>query len=267
MNNDKYVSKINGYKIKDNEAREFLKECIKTDTIATLKNVVSKNIFNINTMIEFIGHYRAFSDGTLRGSSDYTGIKVPVKELTTYSLSTDASEWSNLVYYDSSFTYISGEIFNKGNIQFTTPANCCYISLAVKIPFTWFQIEEGNTPTSYSPYVNLEEAMKENHVYSTEETIIGTYDGKTFYRKLIKRNKVEGNDIQLPGAVIKNAYGSIKMENGTTIPYNTSVYQALNERYMAHLWWNGNTVSTLYNSDSVFTDNSPIEIVVEYTKE
>ena len=191
-----------------NKIEERIANAVVTDSEARLKNVVSKNKFNINTMIELYGQFRrATENGQIASNKDYYGIKVSVEPNKTYTISSDTTEYSNLVYFDSDFTYISGEAFNKAQYKtFTTPNNCYFITLAVKTPFTWIQIEEGATITDYAPYLNLEEAMKENNVYSTEERVIGTWiNNKPLYRQVIQFTNLTYGTVQNVAHNISNA--------------------------------------------------------------
>ena len=123
---------------------------------------VYENLIDVNTMVELHGQFRAHSSGNIATSSDYDGIKVPVKPNTTYSFSSD-TYYSNLAFYDSNFTYISGLPFNDGVVStFTTPNNCYFITLAVYKGYTKLQLEKGDTKHSYVPYTANELIINSN---------------------------------------------------------------------------------------------------------
>lgn len=159
-----------------------------------------KNIFNIDTMVEFVGKHRAWDTGWFIAETGvYDGIKFPVTPNTNYAFSTDATEHLGVAFYDKNFNYISGLPFPNAT-EFTTPENCYFVTLAVKNDYTWIQVEYGSFITPYEAYVEQKIYVKnDNDVYeefiskdglvnySTEEQIIGTWiDGKTLYRKVLK---------------------------------------------------------------------------------
>lgn len=111
-----------------------------------------KNLFNPNTMVEFVGKYRPYNMIAPVENTGFNSIKVPVEPNLTYAVSTDGNSHSQLSFYDESFNYISGEPFANGT-TFTTPANCFYITMAVASDYTWIQIEQGSTATEYEAYV------------------------------------------------------------------------------------------------------------------
>lgn len=113
----------------------------------------SKNIFDITTMVELYGQVRLFDTGWyIETNPNYNGLKVPVEPNTTYSVSTNGPGFYSLAYYyDSNLNYIGGTDF-LNDTTFHTPSNCYYITLGVKVGYTWIQIEKGSTVTSYEPY-------------------------------------------------------------------------------------------------------------------
>ena len=142
----------------------------------------SKNLFDINTMVEFIGHYMVWDKGThITPAENYNGIKFYVKPNTQYSFSTDGSSWTSLSYFDKNFAYISGEAFIN-ETTFVTPDNCYCVTLAVQNNYTWIQVEEGETATSYEPYTDKK-------IYTKNDD--GTYE--EFYDGTPKRKKVWEN--------------------------------------------------------------------------
>lgn len=124
------------------------------DSKIGLNILYSKNLFDVNSMIELTGQVRRYSDGVVVSVSNYSGIKVPVNPNTTYTITTNG-DYSNLAFYNSSYTYISGESFTHSNesVSFTTPANCYYISLAISNSTTQTMLNLGSTALPYQPYI------------------------------------------------------------------------------------------------------------------
>lgn len=114
---------------------------------------ISKNLFNPKTMIELTNGYRSYTDGIVYSENGYNGFKIPVKPNTDYVISTDASNFSNLAFYNSNFNFIYGSS-EKKKYTFTTNNNTFYITLAIKNDYTYFQIEEGLIATPYEPYID-----------------------------------------------------------------------------------------------------------------
>lgn len=112
----------------------------------------SVNLFDKNTMIEFVGKFRNWDNGVVTENSSFVGIKVPVEPNSTYSVSSNLPRalYSNLAFF-SNDKYLSGSAFTSGS-SFTTPENCNYITLAIKNTYTWLQIQNGSSITSYEPF-------------------------------------------------------------------------------------------------------------------
>lgn len=105
--------------------------------------------------------------------------------------------------------------------------------------------------------------------YSTEEQVVGTYLGKTLYRKVIVQNLTKANETISVGHSITKVEGIIesKYANGWLIPnhpYNSSNKDA----YFCDLFISAGNIylelgSSLYGSA---TTQANIKLTVEYTK-
>ena len=127
-----------------------------------------KNLFNGT----FLQGYWAYADGGWVNSNAWIATeKIPCKPSTYYTVSADnrQTRWQGFVYYDNNGDFISTQnLNNKLPIGYTakTPANAAYLifNIAGKSEstdpvspsdVTHFQIEEGQTATSYAPYSNI----------------------------------------------------------------------------------------------------------------
>lgn len=177
---------ING-KIKGEGIEPFIKK----DTDARVSNVVSRNIFDGTTKLGRID----FNTGKEQVSD--TGIRnqnfIKVKANTQYIFSNNGEGVGmNVFMYDKDKNYLYYESPGSGQ-SFSTSQSTRYINFfrsndnADKI-----QLEEGQTINPYVPYLNLEEAMQKEEIYSTSEVRIGTWiDGKPLYRKVITLQNID----------------------------------------------------------------------------
>ena len=127
-----------------------------------------KNLFNGT----FLQGYWAYADGGWVNSNAWIATeKIPCKPSTYYTVSADnrQTRWQGFVYYDNNGDFISTQnLNNKLPIGYTakTPANAAYLifNIAGKSEstdpispsdVTHFQIEEGQTATTYAPYSNI----------------------------------------------------------------------------------------------------------------
>ena len=134
--------------------------------ITTGRQVVSvcgKNLFNVSTITESFLNVNNGNVGT--NSAWRTSDFIPVKANTTYNFSwtSDNNYFQvNVVYYNGSNAYISGESFGQSNIyskSFTTPNNTQYIRVAysvrvggVNVNRSNIQVEKNNQATTYEEY-------------------------------------------------------------------------------------------------------------------
>ena len=127
-----------------------------------------KNLFNGT----FLQGYWAYADGGWVSSNAWIATeKIPCKPSTYYTVSADnrQTRWQGFVYYDNNGDFISTQnLNNKLPIGYTdkTPANAAYLIFNIAgesettdpispSDVTHFQIEEGQTATSYAPYSNI----------------------------------------------------------------------------------------------------------------
>ena len=151
----------------------------------------SKFIFNKSLNVD-TGTINVSTSGNWYAIEEYIDFKQYAGK--TVSLSSRLT----VAFYDSNKKYISS-IVARINPTGIVPTNAVYIRADVyKDYYDVVQLEIGNTPTEYQPYVEpqifiknsngvYEEFIKKSEeVYSTEETKIGTWiDSKPLYRKTI----------------------------------------------------------------------------------
>ena len=74
-------------------------------------DVVNKNLFDKNTMIELTNAYREYGNGgNVSQLGGFNGLKIPVKSGHRYILSTNATLCNNLCFFDKNMTFL-GRIF------------------------------------------------------------------------------------------------------------------------------------------------------------
>ena len=127
-----------------------------------------KNLFNGT----FLQGYWAYANGAWTSDTKWIATeKIPCKPSTYYTASADnrQTRWQGFVYYDNNGDYISSQnLNNKVPIGYTaqTPANAAYLIFNIAgesetldpispSDVTHFQLEEGQTATSYAPYSNI----------------------------------------------------------------------------------------------------------------
>ena len=126
-----------------------------------------KNLFNGT----FLQGYWAYADGAWSSDTKWiTTQKIPCKPSTYYTTSADEklTRWQGFVWYDSNGSYISTTNIQQGtNIGYTaqSPANAAYLIYDIAgypasgspispSEVTHFQIEEGSTATTWTPFAN-----------------------------------------------------------------------------------------------------------------
>ena len=110
-------------------------------------NVINKNLFDKNTMIELTNAYRKYGNsGNIAQLNGFNGLKIPVKHGRTYILSTDATLCNNLCFFDKDMAFLGGYSYNT---SFTAPNNCQYVTYAIANNYTYIQFEEGTTSSDY----------------------------------------------------------------------------------------------------------------------
>lgn len=132
-------------------------EEILIDDAITLKKVlfgdeslpIGKNRFNKNDPDVTTGKYVYYDSDNLYDSANYTATGyIPVEPSKDYAVS---EEGNQLAFYDKNKNYVSG-IQSTSN-PITVPAGCYYIRYSVSDDINTFQLEEGNTITSYEGYI------------------------------------------------------------------------------------------------------------------
>lgn len=120
----------------------------------------------------------------------------------------------------------------------------------------------GNEINKAPSVRTIKEYMSNRNMYSTDETVVGTYDRKTLYRKIIKtKTPTVSTDWTVIANIgtskqIKSIRGSLA--NYLTIPCYVDTGYNINFQYNSE---NGN----LYCMVKGYL-NSPIELIIEYTK-
>lgn len=204
-----------------------------------------KNLFNPKAHIAIDGAFYNYENGNLTTNSDYYGVKIPVSPNTVYVTSSnlEAGYWSHLCFWDKNMNFISGDGYNSNFKVITTPSNCAFITFALLKSYTWFQLEQGSTATTYESYVEKKIHVKNDNgvyeefyneenleVYSTEERRIGTWiDGKPLYQKSIFGNLSSDNSWNTIELGIQNLKHILKhdfyFDNATKQKYKAPYYE------------------------------------------
>lgn len=225
-----------------------------------VENVVSRNLFNINNINPIFNYktrlskikngIRATALGT--GQWIYSSIELDKSLMgKTITLSANMNTSStnqgalSIVFGTTIEPYLStvAALTESGSTTFTIPSTfpsgCDKLFMNIYsngggsgvsgayVDYTNIQIEEGSTATSYVPYLNLEEAMQENEVYSTSEVRIGTWiDGKPLYRKVIAFGELPNTSTKQVAHNISNLDKIVKLygfgsdgSSSISIPY------------------------------------------------
>ena len=195
-------------------------------------DVVNKNLFDKNTMIELTNAYREYGNsGNIAQLNGFNGLKIPVKSGHKYILSTDATTYNNLCFFDKNMTFLGGYSYNT---SFTAPNNCQYVTYAIVNNYTYIQFEEGTTSSDY-----VEHEQQTAIMSIQQEMLDGDYVADVEHhewRKLVltgNENFAQGqnanklnyfylgsNSVKLRGKTISNMLKSV--ENG--IIWNKTSY-------------------------------------------
>ena len=265
-----------------NKMENGIANAVATDSIARVDNVVSRNLANANNYL--LGHIN-MSNGGIDEDNNWAYTKVKIKPNTqyTYQLTSTENQEYEVAQYQSNGTYIVGNFGNwtsgKQSYTFTTSNNTDYILIAWRndLSHSNIQVEEGSTATDYVPYLNLEEAMQENDIYSTSEQRVGTWiNGKPIYRKIIARDRLQtnnGNIIQIKDINLEEIVkldGVVSDRNGGNyICYslNTPVddTNSYDNSKIFTFYDRGNLVSYV-GEWRTLTKKYDIRIILEYTK-
>lgn len=242
----------------------------------------SKNLFDGELEL---GSYMA--DGTPTQSdpsvTQYRNVN-PIEVLpnTTYTTSINGTTQQYVMhYYDKNRTWLSS--FDNRTGTFTTPANCYFVNFrCYNADFTSdfanlkVQVEKGSTATTYEEYVSPaivvdgDEIYNKNNleVYSTSEQRIGTWLGKTLYRRVITGTTPSSTSDSVVGNIGTNKQvvridGYI--DGGTTYQSLPVNFYFSNEYSIATYVTNDNG-NVHMKLNSVNYQSKSIAIVVEYTK-
>lgn len=125
-----------------------------------------------------------------------------------------------------------------------------------------------NLSSAYTTNLQQEinDSFKENNIYSTTETVVGTWMGKPLYRKVFTGTLPTGsgeNTFNFSGINIINFYGEIKSKSGATFLINT--YYTPIPAYSISGWID-NSGNLKIDCGSNYNTSSQYEIVIEYTK-
>lgn len=242
---------------------------IKTDSVARVSNVVSKNLFDAKKIILSRASISYTDDGFIISSSEYWGYGEYFATLPagTYTLSGDVSGNVDFIELYINGNWVNGaqshtfNLTSESEIKIVFYATTGHVSSG-STTFSKVQLEEGPIVTSYAPYLNLREAMREHKVYSTSEQIIGTsVNGKPLYAITLLGTTING-DLQINIAnlnieKIRDISGATGV-NGDFRPIN--------------FYFSGYSISTRYAHGVLYINSSdvyagyPFEVTIEYTK-
>ena len=140
-----------------------------------------RNLFDKNSAPETdISYINGDGSKTIYGA--YAIYKARVKPNTQYTITNSGKSTApGYALYDENYNFITGAGYsNTANVTFTTPANASYIRFSVvanlaqteeyRYDKDYFQLEEGNTATSYEPYQEY-----------TSNTIVTKQENHTLY--------------------------------------------------------------------------------------
>lgn len=265
-------------------------------------NVVSRNLFNINmvnpnynyeTRLSRIENgIRATALGT--GQHRYSAVELDKGLLgKTVTLSANINPSStnqgslSIFFGTTSEPFLSSVIglTKNGSVTFTIPSSfpsgCDKLFMNVYsngggtgvkdayVDYTNIQIEEGTTPSEYTSYLNLEEAMNKEEIYFTSEQRIGTWiNGKPLYRKVLKVTPTGQysaeylHGIDQP-AIFVNVYGTFHRTNTDYRNSLPSVYP----NWEVYLYDFRASKFSMRFSDNVWNNGvTECYVVFEYTK-
>ena len=141
-----------------NKMENGIANAVETDSIARVNNVVSRNLYNKNNSYTTGANYQNIVND------------ISLKPNTSYYFNTGKT-WTEVKLYDNEgiLTRDIGNTEGTTSIQFNTNSNevkgqfSFYAGAGTNVEtydFTGIQLEEGIVGTSYTPYLNLEEAMQ-----------------------------------------------------------------------------------------------------------
>ena len=201
------------------------------------------NLFNGT----FLQGYWAYADGGLVNSNGWIATeKIPCKPSTSYTASADAkpTRWQGFVWYDANGDYISTDNLQSNvniGLTKTSPSTAAYLIFNIAgypnstdtiapPDVTHFQLEEGQTATSYAPYENIcpisgwtEVSVNHSDADMTNPTTITIQLGQTVYGG--KLDVLTGELVIDKGYLLKN---TANMDNSEDYPgWNASGIRGL----------------------------------------
>ena len=105
------------------------------------------------------------------------------------------------------------------------------------------------------------------NTYSTTETVVGTYNDKPLYRKIISGKLPTGNgtnNFTITNGVIRKYDGLVKSSYGSWFPLN--IYYTSDTTYNISSFCNASRNNLYVVCGSQYNTNSDYEITIEYTK-
>ena len=238
---------------------------------------VSKNLFN--GTLEF-GSFNGDTGEKQTSTSVKRNVTpILVEPNTSYILSKNGNHLNARFYfYKKDMTYISNTLPSGA---FTTPSNCYYVNFisdGVVSDETNVQLEKGSTATEYEKYFEptisirtsdgtFREIEINKNNYSTAEQIIGTYDGKPLYRKMISKSMQPNNDNYIDTGLSNVTIVDYKAK-GTPSWVNGILYDGIWLLSQGRCFYPNYNYSRmmLQSTASNSTDNWYFEITLEYTK-
>ena len=253
--------------------------------------IKSKNLFNANNVLNGMG---IASGGTITDATDNGLFYIPVVAGKTYVFSfTDNGVSGNVVWGYTSVvptngvycTYNATTNASLNGATFTPTGTQKYLCIRLNTTannqynaMSNIQCEEGNTATTYEPYitpsivVDNEEIYNQNIMnYSTNEQVIGKWiDGKPIYRKTVSGTTVtSGNRVELQTNVDKLIDYNVVVKNGTANQYHPVSFGMCSSQstHANPIFLGGTTATTayLYITTSAYT-SQPFYGWIEYTK-
>lgn len=118
-----------------------------------------------------------------------------------------------------------------------------------------------------APTKVIKEYVDKKQTYSTDEVVIGTYNNKPLYRKIISGKLPTGNgtnNFTITDGVITKYDGLVKSSYGSWFPLN--IYYTSDTTYNISSFCNASRNNLYVVCGSQYNTNSDYEITLEYTK-
>lgn len=274
------------------------------DTMTAVKQKINSNIDGINSNLDTLefgensggntvleaseikdGYY-SDTGGNIINNTSFWRTKeysLAIKPMTTYTINLDVGSVYTIWFADGSKKNIIKYLYEgKNNFYFTTPENAAYLNISGQksngIP-SKIWLNDGTESKDYEPYIpsvkmlyadvaelknDLSKQCKKDDI-TTNETLIGTFNGKNYYRKLFTGISGSG------GSVTVNVGGKIEIYNyyGRAYTYGQSgasdvKYPIPNMNYYIESQNSGETSFQLTIPTS--SDTRKVDLVIEYTK-